>query len=232
MNLKSKILKNKKKVIIILIGVAVLFAAVALIVHQTTKITNESYLNCALGDVNGDGFINSVDSLLLIESTEHEGMLFDSQKKLADVNIDGKVDSEDALILLRYTIGDIKKLPYVEDDLANKKGHGKAAEYENEFSFTTVQLLNEWDNGDGTHSYQLNMTIKNTGGDEIKNQESIVTFNTSVKLSKAWDCECEAGTDSITVKSENVPVKSALTCGFIVTAEKGLLINGVAVNDN
>ena len=46
---------NTKKIIIILLSLAILFSALAVIIHFTTRVTNESYANCAVGDVNGDG---------------------------------------------------------------------------------------------------------------------------------------------------------------------------------
>ena len=52
---------NAKKIIIILLSLALLFAALAVIIHFTTRVTNDSYANCAVGDVNGDGRITITD---------------------------------------------------------------------------------------------------------------------------------------------------------------------------
>lgn len=225
---------SKKKLIIILAAIAVIAAAVALIVHQTTKITNESYMNCALGDVNGDGYINSMDALLVIEGNADKELLFDSQKKLADVNSDGSCDSSDALVLLRYTVGEINKLPYNEKTEKKKeeqKGNGRSADCNTEKTYSSVQIINEWDNGDGTHSYQLSITVKNTGKANIESWNSKIQFNSPVRISKSWDCKSKTNSDEIIVKGEAVPAESAAACGLIITSVDGLKITGITTND-
>lgn len=230
---KGRKLTKKKKIIIVLCCVAVIFAAIALIVHQTTKITNESYANCSIGDVNGDGFINSSDSLLIIQSISDEDLLFENQKRLADVNEDGKVDSADVLILLRYTVGELKTIPYNEEEqkeLENeKKSH--AAEFETEKTYSSVQLMNEWDNGDGTHSYQFNVTVKNNSKEDIGGWNSVISLSGPVKLSKSWDCKCKDNSDEIIVRNNSIPSESAAVCGFIVSAPEGLTITGIKTED-
>ena len=225
---------NKKKLIIILAAVAVIAAAVALIVHQTTKITNESYLKCALGDVNGDGYINSMDALLVIEGNNDSELLFDSQKKLADVNSDGNFDSSDALVLLRYTVGEIKKLPYIESAEKKKEklsGNQRSVDCTGEKTYSNIQIINEWDNGDGTHSYQLSLTVKNTDKSEIESWNSKILFSSPVSISKYWDCKAKTNSDEITVKGEAIPAESAATCGLIITSVDGLKITGITTND-
>ena len=230
---KGSIKFDKKKLILILISVAVVFAVISLIVHQTTKITNESYVNCSMGDVNGDGYINSLDSLLVIQSFSDEDLLFDSQKKLADVNEDGEINSTDALILLRYSVNDISILPYSSekqkeiDSLRNSRN----VDCKTDNSYTLVQILNEWDNGDGTHSYQLNITVKNIGDKEIESWNSKILLSSAVTISKSWDCNSKTNQDELTVKGENIPSESAYACGLIVKAPEGLTIKKIATND-
>lgn len=59
----------------------------------------------SVGDVNGNGKINSTDALLILQSATGVVNLTDNQKKLADVNGDGKVNSSDALQVLFYATG-------------------------------------------------------------------------------------------------------------------------------
>ena len=106
---------NTKKIIIILLSLAVLFSALAVIIHFTTRATNESYANCAVGDVNGDGKINPADATLVIKYLVNQENLFSNQIKNSDVNLDGDVNSLDALLILRYSIGDISSIPYDEE---------------------------------------------------------------------------------------------------------------------
>ena len=57
-----------------------------------------------LGDVNGDGRINSADALCVLRYSV--GMSVDGFKKAnADVNGDGRINSADALKILRITVG-------------------------------------------------------------------------------------------------------------------------------
>ena len=61
----------------------------------------------SLGDIDGDGFIDSVDSTaILVEyaelSTTGNSTLTDEQKKVADINGDGLIDAVDATNIMQY----------------------------------------------------------------------------------------------------------------------------------
>ncbi len=67
----------------------------------------ESTGSFTLGDVNGDGQINSSDATKVLQeyaalSTGKESILTDEQKKAADVNSDGQINSNDASAILVY----------------------------------------------------------------------------------------------------------------------------------
>ena len=227
--MKNNIFSGKKKIIAILIAAAVLFAVIALIIHHTTKLTNDSYENCAMGDVDGDGYISASDALLVIKSMNDTNLLFENQKLHADVNHDGEVSSADALILLRYSIGEISSISEGSSTSKdkNESADGRSVKIENDRSLTTVQILNEWDNGDGTHSYQFGITVKNTSDEEIDFWSADILLNGPSELSKNWDCNCRINSDEISVNGEAVSVESAAVCGFIVTAPNGLTIKEV-----
>ena len=64
-----------------------------------------------LGDVNGDGYIDSADAMLCLRSAVGLTELTAEQKSAADVNKDGFVDAGDAIMILRYDaklIGSLK----------------------------------------------------------------------------------------------------------------------------
>lgn len=58
-----------------------------------------------IGDINSDGSINSLDSLIALQASVDSVTLTALQKKAADVNLDNTVNSEDALIILNYSTG-------------------------------------------------------------------------------------------------------------------------------
>ena len=216
---------NKKKWIIILVAVAVVLAAAALIVHFTTRLTNESYVNCSLGDVNGDGYINALDSMLIIDSTTDEKLLFESQKKLADVNEDGIVNSSDSLTLMRYIVGEIKSIPYDDTTEAQVSKAKLSAEVEKNGTKLSVKIKNEWDNGDGTHSYQLDCKIENKSGNNVPWNAEMV-LSKKAKITKKWNCEANSKSGIITLSGDG----KSEECGFIVTAQNGLMIKSVEIN--
>lgn len=59
----------------------------------------------ALGDVTGDGRIDSSDALLIVQSSVGKKTLNAAQKKAADVNGDNRITASDALIILDISTG-------------------------------------------------------------------------------------------------------------------------------
>ncbi len=58
---------------------------------------------CRKGDINGDGKINSFDSLLVLKNSVQLNELTAEQTAAADINSDGVVNSNDALLILQIT---------------------------------------------------------------------------------------------------------------------------------
>ena len=58
-----------------------------------------------LGDINGDGDIDSIDALLVLQHSVKIVTLEGKQFLAADVNGDGDRDSVDALLILQYSVG-------------------------------------------------------------------------------------------------------------------------------
>ena len=61
-----------------------------------------------LGDINGDGKIDTKDARLALLAYVGKQKLTTEQIELADVNKDGKVDTKDARQILLYYVGKIK----------------------------------------------------------------------------------------------------------------------------
>ncbi len=64
----------------------------------------------AVGDVDGDGKINSSDALSCLQHSVGKTKLTDSAFTAADVDKNGKINSTDALQILQYSVGKIEKL--------------------------------------------------------------------------------------------------------------------------
>lgn len=218
---------NKKVLILALVAVAVVCAVVAVIVSATTKLTNESYENCAIGDINGDGFINSDDALVLTAFINGNAELFETQQQNADVNLDGKVDKEDVDIIHKYSVGVIKKLPYTGETNPSLWGDGNIIESDNDGVSTTIQLANYWANPDGTYSYQMNVKVANDRTTRLRNWETIITFSENVEISKSWDCECTADGETLTADGDSISSGSMTKFGFVIIAPQGLTVEDI-----
>jgi hypothetical protein len=57
-----------------------------------------------LGDVDGDGDVDSTDARIVLQASVGKVELSDEQKKAADFNGDGKVDSTDARLILQESV--------------------------------------------------------------------------------------------------------------------------------
>ena len=220
----KKKITDKKLIIIFLVGIAILLAAVAVIVHFSTQVTNDSYIDCAIGDVDGNGFINSGDNLLIQKHLNGTGELFESQQKNADVNLDGKLDKLDMELIQMYATGQIAKLPYTgeEDKTENRKEN--AVDFKNEKVESSVQIENSWSNGDGTYSYQLKVTMDNIDNSKLRNWETKVKLSEKAKIIKSWDCESEMQDDTVVITGESISAESTMNCGVIVTAPENVKI--------
>lgn len=70
--------------------------------YPDDPIPEEPFL---LGDVNGDGAVDSSDALLLLRASMGLAELDEAQLSAGDVNGDGAADTTDALLILRLTLG-------------------------------------------------------------------------------------------------------------------------------
>lgn len=70
--------------------------------NHSAEITVTVTPSAELGDVNGDGYIDSADAMLCLRSAVGLTELTAEQKSAADVNKDGFVDAGDAIKILRY----------------------------------------------------------------------------------------------------------------------------------
>ena len=61
--------------------------------------------NIMYGDVNRDGEIDVVDSLMILRASVDIEKLDKLQSKIADIDSDGEISSSDALVVLRYSVG-------------------------------------------------------------------------------------------------------------------------------
>lgn len=65
-------------------------------------IPSEPFINYELGDVDGDGFIDAEDALVILKHAARLSMLTDTQLLAADTSKDGSIDASDSLLILKY----------------------------------------------------------------------------------------------------------------------------------
>ena len=218
---------NKKFIIIAVVAVLVIGIVVGIIVSQANKMTNESYEKCAVGDVNGDGYINSQDVLLIRSAIAGQSELFENQIKNGDADADGKLTEDDEEIILRYATGEIRKLPYTEGSSSGASENEKMVQSATEDSETTVRILNKWANGDGSYSYQLNVSLRNLKDSRLRGWETVITLSDDVEASKNWDCECDVSGNTITLEGDSIPAATVGVCGVIVTGPENVKLEAV-----
>lgn len=68
-------------------------------------------VNFTMGDVNGDGYINSSDATLILQYVEGSKTFTEQQIKVADTYKDTKITREDAEAILNYDVRNVNKLP-------------------------------------------------------------------------------------------------------------------------
>lgn len=222
---------STKRIVTVLLSLALLFAVLATIIHFTTRLTNDSYADCAVGDVNGDGKIDSADSILTLEYIIGEEKLFENQIKNADVNCDGEINTEDTLLILRYSIGEISSIPYDEqkERLLDSSDRRKLTVNANNMT-ATAQIVNEWDNNDGSFSYQVNLIVRNDSDKSTGSWRATVGFDKEiVSLTKSWECNPLTSGQSITLGGSDIDAGDTATCGFIITAQKDAAITKLTV---
>ena len=64
-----------------------------------------SYTSVLLGDLSGDGKINSADILKIRLHLLNTNLLSGAYKEAADINGDGKINSADLLLIRQYLLG-------------------------------------------------------------------------------------------------------------------------------
>ncbi len=220
---------NKKILIIVLVVIAVVFAIIAIVVKQKTELTNDSYANCAVGDVNGDGFINSQDALIIDKFINNKVELFETQQKNADVNVDGEVNQTDSQIILKYAAGAVRKLPYTGEE-ASKADNYKQIQNITDDANSTARIFHSWDNGDGTYSYQIEVNITNLKESDLRNWKTEITLSADAEKSKSWSCECEVSGNTVTMEGEEISEDESLKCGVIVIAAQGLKVESIVTS--
>lgn len=73
--------------------------------YTITVVREEQQMPRAMGDVNGDGIIDTVDVLYILRSSAELEQLTKENLDYADVNKNGQADAEDAWMVLQYITG-------------------------------------------------------------------------------------------------------------------------------
>ena len=68
-------------------------------------VTDDPYGGYALGDVNGDGKINTLDAMMTLRAAVGIESLDAIQTIRADIDANGKINTMDAMMILRRAVG-------------------------------------------------------------------------------------------------------------------------------
>ena len=69
------------------------------------NVTDDPYGGYELGDVNGDGKINTRDAVMILKYSARLIGLDETQQMRADTNGDGKINTRDVVLVLKYSAG-------------------------------------------------------------------------------------------------------------------------------
>ena len=72
--------------------------------------TQEFEPQSSVGDLNGDGKINTADAVVILKFAAGMTQLDDALQSAGDVNHDGKVNTADAVMILKFAAGIITTL--------------------------------------------------------------------------------------------------------------------------
>ena len=78
--------------------------------EPTDEPTPTTESEIMLGDLNGDGKVNTADAVLVLKNAANMIVFDETQEKAADVNHDDKVNTADAVLILKYAAGMIAEL--------------------------------------------------------------------------------------------------------------------------
>lgn len=79
--------------------------ALSPITKPKPTVTDDPYGGYALGDVNGDGKINTRDAVMILKYSARLIGLDETQQMRADTNGDGKINTRDVVLVLKYSAG-------------------------------------------------------------------------------------------------------------------------------
>lgn len=101
---------SKQPFALYLISIIIISALITIIALASSGLAVKLGASSSLGDVNGDGVINSGDSLLLMKHLVGQSELNETQRGNADVDKNEVLNSKDALLILQFSNGSSEKI--------------------------------------------------------------------------------------------------------------------------
>ncbi len=101
---------SKQPFALYLISIIIISALITIIALASSGLAVKLGASSSLGDVNGDGVINSGDSLLLMKYLVGQNDLDETQQSNADVDKNETLNSKDALLILQFSNGSSEKI--------------------------------------------------------------------------------------------------------------------------
>lgn len=101
---------SKQPFVLYLISIIIISAIITIIALASSGLAVKLGSSPSPGDINGDGVINSVDSLILMKYIVGQGELDEVQCNNADVDKNDVLNSKDALLILQFSSGASEKI--------------------------------------------------------------------------------------------------------------------------
>ncbi len=201
--------------------------------HFTGKLKlNEEQTKAA--DVDGNGEINSKDTMLLMQhigvnSIEDEETT--SQSTEASTQEEPSTEPTSDPEEPSSTEPSQEQEPEINSDFVSSgKGENAAFLTAESGAYYIARIGNSWQTADGKYMQQIDFTVKNNSQKTIYNTSAKVNLSDGVNVEKNWDCSAknESGVITVTTKNEGRLLPGGtFTCGFIVSSSSPITIESV-----
>lgn len=209
---------SKQPFILFMIVTVIISAVIIIIALISSGVSFDSVDDKDLGDINGDGKIDSADVLLMMNHVSDKEKLTGEMFKRADINSDKTVNSNDAYYLIQYvnkssnqsginsatdyqttqpdSTTDQNQSEPENDGDGNIENEPKLSGKSYSSAFLTgenqlyysARIVNRWQSEKSVNMYQIELKIKNNSEKTVYNTSADISFTSSVSIESYNGC--------------------------------------------